>query len=244
MNDYPPDSFDPEKRDSVRKMQHDVISLLSPLLEETGFVLGGSGAIREHGIIDRPTEDIDMITAIRYQQVFNTGLDTALRALTQNGYAIKTIVPADIQPFARLILTKDGVSTGIDFAIMARHYTPEALPIGNVLALPDAIGSKLNAAATRATPRDYLDAIMIHENTTYTTEQLITMAKKYDHGFKPEQLSKKLHQWNDKSPKFFEPYMPIRDAIKIQINGMQWADEIDTMSNPPQAQTNTTQAGI
>ena len=27
-----------------------------------GFVLAGSGAVREHGIIDRPTEDIDLFT--------------------------------------------------------------------------------------------------------------------------------------------------------------------------------------
>lgn len=27
-----------------------------------GFALAGSGAIREHGVIDRPTEDIDLFT--------------------------------------------------------------------------------------------------------------------------------------------------------------------------------------
>lgn len=28
-----------------------------------GFALAGSGAIREHGIIDRPTEDVDLFTS-------------------------------------------------------------------------------------------------------------------------------------------------------------------------------------
>ena len=28
-----------------------------------GFALAGSGAIREHGVIDRPTEDVDLFTA-------------------------------------------------------------------------------------------------------------------------------------------------------------------------------------
>lgn len=28
-----------------------------------GFALAGSGAIRQHGVIERPTEDIDLFTA-------------------------------------------------------------------------------------------------------------------------------------------------------------------------------------
>ncbi|SHE24479.1 hypothetical protein [Actinomyces glycerinitolerans] len=30
--------------------------------EESGFTLAGSGAIREHGLIDRHTEDVDLFT--------------------------------------------------------------------------------------------------------------------------------------------------------------------------------------
>ena len=30
--------------------------------DEAGFALAGSGAIREHGLIDRPTEDVDLFT--------------------------------------------------------------------------------------------------------------------------------------------------------------------------------------
>jgi hypothetical protein len=31
-------------------------------LDGTSFVLAGSGAMREHGLVDRPTEDVDLFT--------------------------------------------------------------------------------------------------------------------------------------------------------------------------------------
>ena len=39
-----------------------VAKALSDEIGEQGFALAGSGAIRERGLIDRPTEDIDMST--------------------------------------------------------------------------------------------------------------------------------------------------------------------------------------
>lgn len=30
--------------------------------EDAGFALAGAGAIREHGLSDRPTEDVDLFT--------------------------------------------------------------------------------------------------------------------------------------------------------------------------------------
>ena len=32
-------------------------------LDGTSFVLAGAGAIREHGLVDRPTEDVDLFTS-------------------------------------------------------------------------------------------------------------------------------------------------------------------------------------
>ena len=40
-----------------------------------GFALAGSGAIREHGVIDRPTEDVDLFTANADEDAFSLAVD-------------------------------------------------------------------------------------------------------------------------------------------------------------------------
>ena len=40
-----------------------------------GFTLAGSGAIREHGVIDRPTEDVDLFTANTDEDAFSAAID-------------------------------------------------------------------------------------------------------------------------------------------------------------------------
>ena len=47
-----------EKRDAQREVTRIALSGIAGF----GFALAGSGAIREHGVIDRPTEDVDLFT--------------------------------------------------------------------------------------------------------------------------------------------------------------------------------------
>ena len=50
--------------------------LLLQVTAPAGFVLAGSGAIREHGIIERPTMDIDLFTDREPDQQFVDAIDT------------------------------------------------------------------------------------------------------------------------------------------------------------------------
>lgn len=43
--------------------QRDVTRLLLSVVDDAGFALAGSGAIREHGVTARPTEDVDLFTS-------------------------------------------------------------------------------------------------------------------------------------------------------------------------------------
>lgn len=43
-----------------------------------GFALAGSGAIREHGIIDRPTEDVDLFTTSLNVTAFGVAVDLVI----------------------------------------------------------------------------------------------------------------------------------------------------------------------
>ncbi|KQQ20731.1 hypothetical protein ASF48_09025 [Rathayibacter sp. Leaf299] len=44
-------------------LQREITRVALDALEGTAFALAGSGAIREHGVIDRLTEDVDLFTS-------------------------------------------------------------------------------------------------------------------------------------------------------------------------------------
>jgi len=44
----------------TNQFQTEVTRLLLEAVENSGFVLAGAGAVRAHGLTDRPTEDIDL----------------------------------------------------------------------------------------------------------------------------------------------------------------------------------------
>lgn len=43
---------------------------------ESGFALAGSSAIREHGLINRPTRDVDLFTSNRDPDTFTAAVDS------------------------------------------------------------------------------------------------------------------------------------------------------------------------
>ena len=52
-----------------------------------GFALAGSGAIREHGMIERPTEDVDLFTTSQDVTAFSVAVDQVTDQLRGSGYA-------------------------------------------------------------------------------------------------------------------------------------------------------------
>ena len=101
--------------------------------DEAGFALAGSGAIREHGLIDRPTEDVDLFTVQQAETRFGTSLDRIIAALRAVGYTVETRRRQDT--FAQLtIVSAQGHSTGMDLGVDWRAHPPVRLEVGPVLA--------------------------------------------------------------------------------------------------------------
>ena len=68
----------------------------------------------------------------------------------------------------------------LQMAYFDRARQPVIMEVGPVLDLEDAIGGKVGALATRALPRDYLDAAAALER--YTVAELIGFARRLDPG--------------------------------------------------------------
>ncbi len=150
--------------------------------DEAGFALAGSGAIREHGLIDRPTEDVDLFTVQQAETRFGTSLDRIIAALRAVGYTVETRRRQDT--FAQLtIVSAQGHSTGMDLGVDWRAHPPVRLEVGPVLAIEDAVGNKVGALFSRAETRDYLDVDAIRRSGRYSDKELLNLARNADAGF-------------------------------------------------------------
>lgn len=159
--------------------------------QEGGFALAGSGAIREHGLIDRPTEDVDLFTIQQAQTRFDTSLDRIIAALREHGYTVQTRHRQD--GYAQLtIISRHGLSTDMDLGVDWRAHPPVRLEVGPVLAIDDAVANKVGALFSRAETRDYLDVDAIRRSGRYRDDELLDLARQSDSGFDLEWFTKNL----------------------------------------------------
>ena len=171
-----------------------------------GFALGGGNALIAHGIIDRPTEDVDVFSDIEGGVEAAAGaVEAGLRAV---GFATerqdKTAGLADIfegmgEGLAEWIVTAPaGEQMVLQLAYFDRLCSPVIMDVGPVLDLEDVVGGKVCALASRAEPRDYLDTAAAMER--YSIEQMIDFARRLDPGLTDRDFAdagRQLDRWGD-----------------------------------------------
>jgi Nucleotidyl transferase AbiEii toxin, Type IV TA system len=153
-----------------------------------GFALGGGTALIAHGVVDRPTEDVDLFTDRDGGVTSAAGAVEA--ALQAAGFAAerqdRTAGLADVfegmgDGLAEWIITAPGGrQMMLQLAYFDRDRRPVIMDVGPVLDLEDVLGSKVCALASRVEPRDYVDTAAALER--YPVDQLIAFAKRLDPG--------------------------------------------------------------
>lgn len=132
-----------------------------------GFALAGSGAIREHGILHRATQDIDLFTIVGAVGQFATAVANTIESLTQHGYL--PVLSRSAGQSARLAVTSsDGYIFEVDLGVDWGAHDPVHLSIGPVLALEDAVANKVWALYSGAAARDFLDVDAIRTSGRFT----------------------------------------------------------------------------
>lgn len=153
-----------------------------------GFALGGGNALLAHGVITRPTQDVDLFTDQEHGvEAVADAVEAALRdAGFRAGRRDMAAGLADIFPdmgegLAEWIVTApDGEQMMLQMAYFDRDRDPVVMDIGPVLDLENVAGGKVCALAGRVEPRDYADtAAMLGR---YSPAQLIGFARRLDPG--------------------------------------------------------------
>jgi hypothetical protein len=179
----------------VDDLQRQVAAIALRAAARYGFALGGGNALIAHGIVDRPTEDVDLFTdEDDGVAAAAAGVETALRAA---GFAaerqerlseLAEVFYGLEDGLAEWIVTgPDGRQTMLQLARIDRDRRPIAMDLGPVLDLEDVVGSKVCALASRAEVRDFVDTAAALGR--YSVDQLIGFARRLDPGLTDEDFA-------------------------------------------------------
>jgi hypothetical protein len=213
----------------VSALHHEVAAVALRAAAPHGFALGGGNALIAHGIIERPTQDVDVFSD--KQGGVEAAADEVEAALRDAGFGTerrdKTGGLADIfsgmgEGLAEWIVTApSGEQMMLQMAYFDRARDPVAMDVGPVLDLEDVVGGKVCALASRAEPRDYLDTAAALER--YGIEQVIGFARRLDPGLTDRDFAdagRRLDQWGDG---VFAPFgLSSQDVARLRDRMAAW----------------------
>ena len=198
------------------------------------FALAGSGALREHGLTDRPTNDIDLFTVAAALERFPQAVRSLVAHLADNGHAVD--IRRETPAFAQLsVATPSGTVIDIDLGVDWRAHTPALLAIGPVLDHEDAVANKLAALYSRGLPRDYLDVDSIRLSGAYTDESLIELLASRDSGYNCEYFTECLRMASRITLPEVRAYgIDAARLEAVQARFVQWAHHLDEHAAAPE----------
>ncbi|MET4783435.1 nucleotidyl transferase AbiEii/AbiGii toxin family protein [Glaciihabitans sp. UYNi722] len=210
------------------ELQRELTTVALTALDGRAFALAGSGAIREHGMVDRLTHDVDLFTNDLDPAAFEGAVDQLTNELQRVGHGVEEVRRS--AQFAQLrITTPEGRIVDMDLAVDWRENDPVIFSVGPVLSVEDAVGGKVSALYTRNEARDYIDVDSIRASGRFTDAELMSAARERDAGFEVGMFAQQLDQVQRIDPRRFEEYGV--DAVQLAaITGRfgQWAAELRT----------------
>lgn len=146
-----------------------------------GFALAGGYAVQAAGLLERPSEDIDLFTAWNRRDEFSTAVAAVVRAYRDDGLSVD--VERQYDTFAGLTVTDGSHTSKVELGVDWRANEPILMSVGPVLHPDDAVANKMGALYGRAFARDFVDIDATLQSGRYTREAVLRLAERADPGF-------------------------------------------------------------
>jgi hypothetical protein len=194
-------------------------------LEAFGFCLAGGYAVHAHGLVERPSEDIDLFTSRAHIAEFPMAVQTAVRAFEANGLSVSTELATD--DFARLWVAGTSERSKVELGVDWRAHPPMQLSIGPVLHVEDAVANKVCALFSRALVRDFIDVHAIACSGQFAPADLLRLAIAHDPGFDTAYFAHALRQVSKFADSEFTAYgLTVERTGALRAWALRWADEL------------------
>lgn len=201
-----------------------------PVCDRYGLVLAGGHAVVAHGVVDRPTRGVDLVTAV------STPIADIVAALTEAyrraGYEV-TGVAGDDPVAARLAVIAEPEGEPRQVGVFKEPLSRPPVRLGvegfeepvPVAALEDCAAMKTAALAGRAAARDLID---VRGMTAYFSQgELLAMATAFDEGFRPGALAERLDKLSSLDDRAYSSYgLDEPAAADLRLWAMDWAQDI------------------
>lgn len=196
-------------------------------LAEYGFALAGGYAVQAYGLLERPSEDVDMFTTIAAEKQFPAAVHAAVSAYKAAGLTVEILLENPV--FARLSVSDPASHHGskVELGIDWRQHPPAVLGIGPVLSRDDAVANKVCALYSRGQARDYIDVDAALRSGTYTRRQLLALAVEHDPGFETTHFVQALRAIRRLPLAEFTAYgLSATQATALVEDLMAWAENL------------------
>lgn len=160
----------------------DVARVALTVAHRHGFVLGGGFAWLMNGLVERPTEDVDLFTDT--DGAAGAAADAVCAALRDAGYTVHEEEADDLLDlFAgfdqREFTVGDGTQTvRLTLSRLDRRHSPVTMDVGPVMHLDDLIATKVAALVNRREVRDYIDVAAALDH--YSVAELLDLGRRHD----------------------------------------------------------------
>jgi hypothetical protein len=174
-----------------------------------GFVLGGGLALILHGIVSRPTEDIDVFgeegasVASATAAVSAALRDTGIR-VEQADTGSDVVDGLDYLMAELIAFAPDGRTVRLSLGHLSRTQAPVLLDIGPVMAVDDLIAWKVAALVNRAETRDFVDVAAFLAD--HSPSDLLRLARTVDPGMFDEDVTAAGRRLDHTPNRAFETY--------------------------------------
>jgi hypothetical protein len=200
-----------------------------------GFALGGGHAIAAHGILVRPSDDVDLFADWQRRADFPAAVDAIIVAYRAEGFQVETDLRNET--FARLHITDPddpGRHHRVELIANWRAQPPVQMDIGPVLHPDDVMAGKVDALYNRAAARDFLDVDAAITGGRYTLDQLCELALEADAGFDRHFFGGMLGQIRRLDDEDFMTYGVTTDDVSgLRQRVQAWQDDLAHHDDAP-----------
>jgi Nucleotidyl transferase AbiEii toxin, Type IV TA system len=200
-----------------------LVQAVLPVCSRYRLAVAGGYAVKAHGLVERPSEDIDFATATAAPiEEIVAALGAAYRAA---GFTVQ-ILDAEGRKGHLLVTFPLGGTYRVDVLKEPLNYPAVWMEFGPVIALKDAVALKMGALHDRALPRDVLDAY--GASSHFTRAELIAACRAaLDEDFSLEMLRDQLAFASAYPDEAFARYGAQPELIaEVRAWALNWSTEI------------------
>ncbi|PRY02601.1 nucleotidyl transferase AbiEii/AbiGii toxin family protein [Allonocardiopsis opalescens] len=206
------------------RLHRQLLDVAYRLQDAYGLCLAGGYAVRAHGLVERPSQDLDFV--ISTEVPIERTLEDLATAYRDSGYDVEII---EGSPLMARLLVIDPVSREaceVDLLKEPLLHPPVGLDIGRVISLEDAVGLKMRAICNRSLPRDIIDLAAAGEYFSFT--ELENLGRAHSAVGSLTDLAERLDFVNEMDPELLAAYGIGAERVReIQVFAARWSQDIN-----------------